>query len=727
MSKTGMVLALVAAVGLLAATRVQAAPTKSFDEAAKDLQCQIEPASVKRGQTVTFRFSFELAPGFHSYPLAQDPKQADVEGFVTGISFNDKSAKAVLVPVGKFIEPTFETVPYELSKTGGTIRYVFGKPVWERKLVIRPDAEPGVKTIKIKLDVQACDKHGCLPGPRSRDVQLNISADPPETIDPQYADEVAKALAAPTVKPPTPETPKETPKEKTEPTRSSAEPVPPSASSEEYRAGLEKILNQLDAFAAPKASSGLMAFILSGIFWGAVSLITPCVFPMIPITVSFFLKQSEKEHHRPITMAVVYCTTIVVVLTLAAVVLLSFFRELSVMPVTNFILGGLFVFFALSLFGMYEIELPSFMTRYTSSREGQGGLAGTMFMALTFTLVSFSCVAPFLGGFGGTSATATMGWTERILGGLAFSLTFASPFFVLALFPTLLKKMPKSGSWLNSVKVVMGFLEIAAAIKFFRAGEVSRPTPPEFFTYDFCLGLYIALSICCGLYLLGVYQLPHDTPNEHMSVPRVMLSMLFLGLAIYLVPALFTGRDGEKQRPSGTIYAWIDSFLLPAESKSLEWAGDLNQVVAEVRQQRKETGERQLIFVDFTGTNCTNCKYNESSVFTRGDIKDRLKQYKRVQLYTNVVPLELYPPMLRDNVESDDRPRDDATANLWFQKAAFNTEQLPLYVILDPQADKVKVLGVYDEGKINDVSAFGAFIGKPLETKKLGTQQAKAE
>jgi thiol:disulfide interchange protein DsbD len=720
-----MVLA-VAAMGLLG-TRVQAqAPKRSFDGNTKNLVATIEPATAKRGQTVTFRLSFDVNPGFHTYPLTQP--EADAMPFVTAISFNDKSAKGAVVPVGAFTEPPVETVPNPVPDAKGTLNEVVGKAVWERKLVIRPDADPGTRTIKIKTDLQVCDKSGCLPGPKFFDVPLTISNDPPETVDPKYGADVTKALGAPAVKPPTPpEAPKETPKDKSEPKRSSTDPVPPSANSEEYRAGLERLLNQLEAFAAPKTSTGLMAFILSGIFWGGVSLITPCVFPMIPITVSFFLKQSEKEHHRPITMAIVYCSTIVVVLTLAAVVLLSFFRELSVMPITNFILGGLFIFFALSLFGMYEIELPSFMTRYTSSREGQGGLAGTMFMALTFTLVSFSCVAPFLGGFGGTSATATMSWAQRVLGGLAFSLTFASPFFILALFPTLLKKMPKSGSWLNTVKVVMGFLEVAAAIKFFRAGEVSRPTPPEFFTYDVSLGLFIALSLCCGLYLLGLFRLPHDTPSEHLSVPRMVLSMLFLGLAIYLVPALFSGRDGEKQRPSGTIYAWIDSFLLPAESKSLEWAGDLNQVVAEVRKQRQETGDRQLIFVDFTGTNCTNCKYNESTVFTRGDIKERLKQYKRVQLYTNVVPLDLYPPGLRENVESDDRPRDDASANLWFQKAAFNTEQLPLYVILDPQPDKVKVVGVYDEGKINDVSAFGSFIGKPLEKRTPGTQQAKAD
>src|ERR1700735_5471796 len=183
---------------------------------------------------------------------------------------------------------------------------------------------------------------------------------------------------------------------------------------------------------APDVNSGidLWGFILAGIFWGAISLVTPCVFPMIPITVSFFLKQSEKKHHRPLLMASVYCATIVIVLALAALLLLNTFRWLSINPILNFAMGGLFVFFALSLFGMYEIELPSGLARFTAAREGKGGFIGTLFMALTFTIISFACVAPFLGGFGGTAASSGLTWTHRILGGLAFSITFASPFMV---------------------------------------------------------------------------------------------------------------------------------------------------------------------------------------------------------------------------------------------------------------------------------------------------------
>jgi thiol:disulfide interchange protein len=373
------------------------------------------------------------------------------------------------------------------------------------------------------------------------------------------------------------------------------------ATTAEYKKSLEEVESRII-----KDSGGmdLLTFILQGIFFGMWSLVTPCVFPMIPITVSFFLKQSDKAHHRPLVTASVYCGTIIIVLALGAMLLLSTLRWLSINPVMNFAVGALFIFFALSLFGMYDIELPSGFARFTSAREGQGGLLGTIFMALTFTILSFACVAPFLGAFGGIADTNRLNWFEQFLGALAFSTTFSAPFFLLALFPSLLKKMPKSGGWLNSVKVVMGFLELAAAFKFLRLGELVL-RPPTIFTYDFCLGIWIALCLLCGLYLLAVFRLPHDSPVEHLGVPRMLLAALFIGLAFYLGPALFKfNSEGQKQRPGGVVYAWVDAFLLPepvSAKGELEWTPDLKQAVDEIRELRRRAGPRTLIFVDFTG------------------------------------------------------------------------------------------------------------------------------
>jgi thiol:disulfide interchange protein DsbD len=472
--------------------------------------------------------------------------------------------------------------------------------------------------------------------------------------------------------------------------------------------------------AGSPANSGLLAFILQGILWGAVSLVTPCVFPMIPITVSFFLKQSEKQQ-RPLLLAAVYCGTIVVVLTGSAVALLSFFTAVSTHPLTNFGMGALFIFFALSLFGMYDIELPRGLAAFTSKNEGKGGLVGTMFMALTFTIISFACVAPFLGGFGGTAAMGGgLPWSHRIAGGLAFATAFASPFFFLALFPTLLKTLPKSGTWLNSVKVVMGFLELAAAVKFLRAGELLVSAlyhnTPTFFTYDLCLGMYVALAFACGLYLLNVYRLPHDTPINNLGVPRLLLSIAFLSLGLYLMPALFKlNAQGDTQRPGGVVFAWLDSFLLPelggngpavASGKDdkaggnaeLAWREDLQ---AGLKEANVKHG---LVFVDFSGINCPNCRLNERGVFPRPDVKDAMSRYTLVRLIT------------------------DYDANKELEAKRFDTISLPHYVILRPMSDKdgnatgdFETVSEYAEGAINNVAGFVKFLKDPL-----GTQTADA-
>jgi thiol:disulfide interchange protein DsbD len=352
----------------------------------------------------------------------------------------------------------------------------------------------------------------------------------------------------------------------------------------------------------PSSNEGLLAFILQGIMWGAISLVTPCVFPMIPITVSFFLKESEKKEHRPLTKAAVYSGTIIVVLTAGGVLMAKGLRDISQHWATNFVLGGLFVFFALSLFGMYEIQLPSWLSRYTSSQEGRGGLLGTVFMALTFTIISFTCVAPFFGGFILLASTAqsSTDWLKLLLGALAYATTFAAPFFVLALFPTLVRTLPKSGSWMNTVKVVMGFVEMAAALKFLRAGELLWFGKAELLTYDLVLGMYVALSLLCGLYLLNLFRLPHDYDvAQQLGVPRLLFSVMFLSLAFYLTPALFKGSGGEQQRPHGKIFAWLDSFLLPdpaePRAQGLAWIGKLDTGLQQAKEKDK------LVFIDFTG------------------------------------------------------------------------------------------------------------------------------
>ncbi|MCC6421067.1 MAG: hypothetical protein IT429_22750 [Gemmataceae bacterium] len=693
---------------------------------------------VRRGETfrltITGKIYKEKDPTLYTYSLTRS----------TGQSGGPKLIYATppgLVPLWPVQETESEGGVDELGafvwKHKGTFQ-------WSQDVLVLPSAEPGQHTLEITIDSQVCDKKTCDRFKYPLQVAVEVVKEPEFALTPELKKrQEEKVPAYARVK-------------TAEPTKVAENPPPaskgvadgvkggserPSGMPEggfiapDHQASMAALKTQIPAAKMAKADgategSDLLAFILAGVFWGGVSLITPCVFPMIPITVSFFLKQSEKDHHRPVTMAVVYCSTIVIVLTVAAVALLSFFRVLSINPWMNFALGALFIFFALSLFGMYEIELPSGLARFTSEREGKGGLIGTIFMALTFTIISFACVAPFLGGFGGTAGTTQRPLWHSILGGLAFSITFAAPFFFLALFPTLLKKMPKSGSWLNSVKVVMGFLELAAALKFFRAGELISTAAPTIFTYDFVMALYVVLSVLCGMYLLNLYRLPHDSPAEHLGVPRLMFALLFLGLALYLTPALFMhSATGERQRPGGMIYAWIDSFLLPDAHGGGEgqWTGNLEYAVTKAREHLRKTGQPKRVFVDFTGVTCTNCKINERDVFSKPAIRKLFEPYELVQLYTDKVPNELYSPADRARFgTSIARQEEDAAVNLEFQRKVFDTEQLPLYVILEPKLDgTIQVVNVYDEGRINDEGAFAQFLRSPQQAGGGNFAQAK--
>ena len=224
------------------------------------------------------------------------------------------------------------------------------------------------------------------------------------------------------------------------------------------------------------------------------------------------------------------------------------------------------------------------------------------------------------------------------------------------------------------------------------------------------LGLWIALSLLCALHLIGAYRLPHDTPSENIGVPRLMFSIAFLALGFYLLPALFkVNVAGESQRPVGTVYAWVDSFLLPDTVGSAEGdrTGNILYAINQAREHQRRTGERKRVFIDFTGKTCVNCRINERNVFPKPEVRELLKKYVVVQLYTDTVPEGMYAPAAR----SADRTDRDADVNLEFQRKIFKTEQLPLYVTLEPLDDgRVQVVGVYDEGRIINEAAFISFL-----------------
>jgi thiol:disulfide interchange protein DsbD len=440
-------------------------------------------------------------------------------------------------------------------------------------------------------------------------------------------------------------------------------------------------------------------------------LFTPCVFPMIPVTISFFLKQSEKEHESALLLALVYSGTIVCMLTLAVLLLGSIILSLANNPWLNLGFGALLMFFALSLFGMYEIELPSFLSNFTVSRQVKGGLIGAVFMALTFTITSFTCTGPFLGVVLTPVAATQLGWGTLLLLSLVYSITFASPFFFLALFPGLLKALPKSGTWLNSVKVVMGFIEVAAAFKFLSIADAALyPGNPRWFTYDTVLCAWIALSVVCGLYLLGIFRLPHDTPIEHIGVMRLLLATFFLGLTVLMAPNLWHAESAG----TGVVGEFLSS-MLPAPSQATPQKGNGASPNGRPESEpywypdyekawKQAVASDKLLFIDFTGVNCQNCRYNEKNVFSRPEVRKELTNYVCVQIYNDIIP----QPGL-----SAAESKRLAARNLELQNQTFGDVSTPLYVVFRPDRKTPEADGKFQgvalsrfAGKIDDVSAF---------------------
>ncbi len=434
---------------------------------------------------------------------------------------------------------------------------------------------------------------------------------------------------------------------------------------------------------------GFFSFVILAFSMGLLALLTPCVFPMIPITVSFFTHQGETGEGKPITNAIIYTLGIIATFSILGIILAltlgaSGANQLAANPWVNIFIAALFIYFALSLFGMYEIQLPSVLRQYSLKQEGRGGVMGTLFMAVTFTLTSFTCTVQFVGLL---LVAASQGqWFWPMIGMVVFSAAFALPFFFLALFPQYLAKMPKSGSWLNSVKVVMGFLELAAAFKFISNTDLVWGW--GFFSHNTVLAVWAVLMLLTGIYLLGKIQLPHDSPVASISVPRLMLSTAFLTFGLYLTSGLF------GQKIHGLIYSYLPP-IVESESgavrtngasiaEEFNWYRNLDEGLAKARATGKS------VFIDFTGYTCTNCRWMEANTFTKTEVKHRFGEMILVQLYTDGGPNH------RENQQ--------------YEIDRFGTAALPFYVILSPDDDIITTF----PGMTRSLDDFLDFLDKGL-------------
>lgn len=440
-------------------------------------------------------------------------------------------------------------------------------------------------------------------------------------------------------------------------------------------------------------SQGFGAFLYLSFSMGLLALLTPCVFPMVPITVSFFTKQSVGEappkRSESITKSVVYCGGIIATFTglgtlLAATLGASGAAQFAANPWVNLAIAAIFVAFALSLFGLFEIQIPtSILNRLNAS--GGSGYPGILLMGLTFSLTSFTCTAPFVGALLVLTTQGT--WMWPIFGMLVFSVAFALPFFFLSLFPQSLSALPKSGGWLNSVKVVMGFLELAAALKFL--SNVDLVWHWGILSRELFIAAWIAVFVLCGIYLLGKIRLPNDTPLETVGPGRLLTTIGFFTFSFFLLTGLFGAPLGE-----------LDAFFPPygnrgtiAQMKSgnnqgLEWNDDYQQAL----QTARDSG--QNVFVDFTGYACTNCRWMEANVFPEPAVQALFENFVLVHLYT-------------------DGQGEVYEQNRSLQQSKFGTVALPFYAIVTPQGDELARF----PGMTRDRERFRKFLRKGLKEK----------
>lgn len=450
------------------------------------------------------------------------------------------------------------------------------------------------------------------------------------------------------------------------------------------------------------AETSLWSFFLLALGGGFVSLLTPCVYPLIPMTVSYFTKQKGG-----LGKAIIYGLSIIAIYVLFGTVIAYTLGQaapnfISTHWIPNLLFFGIFVFFGLSFLGWFEIVLPSEFVNKIDAQSDRGGLGGVFFMAFTLVLVSFSCTGPIAGSI---LSLGSQGQVIRpIIGMLGFGVAFAIPFTLFAMFPNMLKTLPKSGAWMNSVKVILGFLELALALKFLSTADQTYHW--HLLDREVYLGIWIVIFTMIGLYLIGKIQLPHDSKQEKIPVPRMLMAIAVFSFVVYMIPGMFGAplkalsgwlppietqdfvignektakhtatNTGDPNFPKSVKYG--DFLQLPND---LQGFFDYKEAVAYAKKVNKP------LFIDFTGHGCVNCRKMEASVWSNPEVKKRIENdYVMVALYVDD-KTEL--PKSEWFISKDDGLEKTSIGdqNLDFEITKFNGNAQPYYCLVNPNKD----------------------------------------
>jgi thiol:disulfide interchange protein DsbD len=595
-----------------------------------------DAAKAAPGAKAVLKLTATLEDGWHLYSLTT-PKGGPIR---TTAALAENPA----IESTKLYQPKPER---KFDKNFGIDTETFEKEiVFLVEAQVKKDAPAGPADLTAQVRYQTCSSTMCLP-PKKKTAAFTLTIDPsapPITalvVPAGYSEVGASQLST-----------------------SGPAPAPPTDAAKTAQG----------APISPPGVQGLPAFLLTAFGLGLASIFTPCVFPMIPITVSFFL-----NGRGGLMQAFIFSLGIIVLfcaLGLGVTALVGPFgvNQLASNPWVNAFITLVFCVFALSLLGAFEITLPSSLLTKLDSASRRGGYLGTLLMGLTFSLTSFACVGPFVGSI--LAASVQTKGAEPVLGMASFAGGLALPFFFLAAFPSYLAKLPRSGGWLARVKVVMGFVLLAAMLKY--ASVIDEVLQLNWITRERFLAAWFVLFAMAGLYLLGLLRLEGVEPGESLGIGRLLAASVFLIFAFSLLPGMFGAPLGDLDA-----YIPVATGGLPGSTAETgpKWMKDQ---YAEALDRAKQ--ENKLVLVDFTGYACTNCKWMKANMFPRPEIADAVKDMVLVELYTDA------------GKQADEFQK--------LEQDKFKTIAQPYYAILDSSGNEVAHFG----GLATDAREFLAFL-----------------
>lgn len=563
---------------------------------------------------------------------------------------------------------------------GAQIVYFSDLVLFKQKFKLKNPAKPA--TVAAEITYQTCNDRVCL-APNTLEFEQKIAATTAQNAVAETITETEKIIENPVAK--------DSITEITAPETAVASPASTVASEQK---GLK--VSSLD-FQNPLTDCGMekqennenfWTYLLLGFFGGLIALLTPCVFPMIPLTVSFFTKGS-KDQAKGKRDAFIYGFFILLIFVLLSVpfhiidgIAGNIFNQISTSVWLNITFFIIFIFFAGSFFGYYDITLPSSIANKSSKAEDAGGIIGIFFMALTLVIVSFSCTGPILGSLLGSAVTGSANVPMLLTFALAgFGLSWAIVFGLLALFPQALQSLPKSGGWMNTVKVVLGFIELGLALKFLSKADLVSKT--FFLKRELFIVLWILITIGLVLYLFGKIKFPHDDKNQKISLTRKIFGFLGIGFIVYLIQGLIPAERPKLQMLSGILPPINVSYVHKEEDGILGMHPEHDYFKA-IELAKKEN---KPVLIDFTGYGCENCRKMEEFVWSEPDILPILQN--------DVVLASLYVDDKEELPENEQTKIDMGNGQMkkiktigdkWslFQQINFNNNSQPHYVLVSP-------------------------------------------